>query len=62
LTGELLQFLDQYPEQMRELIIVTRRFVLDTVSVAVETVDPPSRLIAFGKRRRLADTICTIMP
>jgi len=62
MSSELEEFLDAYSPPVQELARLTRALVLQVIPQAVEQVDPPSTIIAYGLGRRYADLICAIAP
>lgn len=59
---ELESFLSNYPGEIRELFYTARSFVLSVMPNALEVVDPPSKIVAYGYGRKYADLICAIAP
>ena len=55
-------FLAAYTPQVRELALAARALVLQAMPGAVEQVDPPSRIIAYGFGTRYQDLVCAIAP
>ena len=55
-------FLAAYSPEVRDLTLKVRTLVLDVIPDAVEQVDAPSKLIAYGFGLKYADLICVIMP
>lgn len=58
----LAQFLSQYTPEVRDLAMRTRALVLDALPGAIEIVDAPSRIVAYGYGSRYADLVCAIQP
>ncbi len=58
----LAQFLSQYTPEVRDLAMRIRALVLDALPAAIEIVDPPSRIVAYGFGSRYADLVCAIQP
>ena len=56
------EFLASYSAEVRDLALQTRRLVLDAIPTALEIVDPPSKIIAYGFGRKYSDLICAIAP
>jgi hypothetical protein len=56
------EFLTSYSPEVRNLALQTRELVLDVVPTALEIVDPPSKIIAYGFSRKYSDLICAIAP
>jgi len=56
------EFLNAYSPQIRELAMKTRGLILEVFPGAVEQVDVPSKIIAYGTGTRYADLICAIAP
>ena len=59
---DLQQFLKPYPPEIIELILRLRSLILEVVPTAIEQVDPPSKLIAYGIDKKMSGLICTIQP
>ncbi|TLN00814.1 hypothetical protein FDZ74_16265 [bacterium] len=55
-------FLSQYSPQVRELALAARALILSAFPAALELVDAPSKIIAYGTGRRYADLVCAIAP
>jgi hypothetical protein len=56
------QFLSSYSPEVQELALQTRKLVLEVIPKALEMVDPPSKIIAYGFSSRYADLVCAIAP
>ena len=56
------EFLASYSPEVRDLALQTRNLVLEVIPKALEMVDPPSRIIAYGFSPKYADLICAIAP
>ena len=56
------EFLAAYPPEIRALALETKNLILRVIPGAVEIVDPPSKIIAYGFGRKYADLICAIAP
>ncbi|TLN09795.1 DUF1801 domain-containing protein [bacterium] len=55
-------FLSQYSPQVRELALGTRALILRVFPDALEQVDVPSKIIAYGTGRKYADLVCAVAP
>ena len=55
-------FLKPYSPSVRRLALAARRLVLQVMPEAVEQVDPPSKIIAYGYDRTYAGLVCAIAP
>src|SRR5712691_601134 len=55
-------FLASYSPEVRNLALKARKLILDVIPDAIEQVDPPSKIIAYGYGRKMADIICVIAP
>ena len=55
-------FLKSYNPEVRQLVLKTRALVLEVIPQAIEQVDPPSKIIAYGFGLKYADLICAIAP
>lgn len=60
-TGDVVRFLDGYPPNVRDVALEVRMLILSMLPDALETVDRPARIVAYGFGTRYADTICTII-
>lgn len=56
------EFLAAYPPEIRALALEARSLILRVIPDAVEMVDPPSKIVAYGLGRKYADLICAIQP
>jgi hypothetical protein len=59
---QIEDFLETYTPQVRQTALKLRQLVLKAAPGALEQVDLPARLIAYGYARTYKDTICVIMP
>lgn len=62
MNQELGSFISQYDPPIKSLILETRELILQALPGAIEQVDLPSRIIAYGYGRKYADLICAIAP
>ncbi len=60
--NSLEQFLETYPPEIRALALAARELVLGSLPGALEIVDPPSKIIAYGFSPRYADLVCAVAP
>ena len=58
----LSNFLAGYSDEIQALTSQVRDLVLEVYPTAIEQVDPPSRIIAYGKDRTYQGLICAIAP
>ena len=58
----LEQFLAAYPPEIRDLVMDTRSLIYRVIPNAIEMVDLPSKIVAYGLGRKYADLICAIAP
>src|SRR3989304_1645117 len=58
----LSNFLAGYSDEIQALTLQVRDLVLEVYPTAIEQVDPPSRIIAYGKDRTYQGLICAIAP
>jgi len=56
------EFLVSYPPEIHDLVYQARELIFRVIPGAIEIVDPPSRIIAYGLGRKYADLICAISP
>ena len=59
---EVKDFLSSYPQSIISIVLELRSFVLDLVPEAIEQIDYPTKMIAYGYKKTYKDTICVIMP
>jgi len=62
MNPELEIFLSPYPPAIRALALKARALILEEMPGAIEQVDPPSRIIAYGYGRKYADLVCALAP
>jgi hypothetical protein len=55
-------FLAPYDPQVQTIALRLRELVLQVAPGAMEQVDYPAKLVAYGWRQTYKDTICVIMP
>jgi hypothetical protein len=55
-------FLASYSLEIQNLALQTRELVLGVIPNALEMVDPPSKIIAYGFSPKYADLVCAIAP
>ena len=60
--AQILDFLAPYDPRVQEVALKLRDLVLQTAPGAMEQVDHPAKLLAYGWRQTYRDTICVIMP
>jgi len=61
-NASLEEFLTSYSPEVHQLVMTTRALVLEIIPQAIEQVDPPSKIIAYGFGLKYADLICVIAP
>jgi len=61
-TEEVQKFLESYNPQVQAIAWKLRELVLQVAPGALEQVDHPAKLLAYGWRQTYKDTICVIMP
>lgn len=54
------EFLSTYNPQVRELAYQAQALIRSVLPEALELVDPPSRLVAYGSSPRYADLVCAL--
>ncbi|HVN55409.1 MAG TPA: DUF1801 domain-containing protein [Anaerolineaceae bacterium] len=59
---DLDNFLSAYSPEVRELALKARAPILEVIPGAVEIVDAPSKIVAYGLGRKYADLVCAIQP
>ncbi len=59
---ELEDFLELFTPGIRELILQARALILDCFPDALEMVDRPSGIVAYGFSRKYTDLVCAIAP
>lgn len=62
MESEVNAFLAGYTPGVQMIVYELRALVLDVVPEAIEQIDVPAKLIAYGFRQTYKDTICVIMP
>lgn len=55
-------FLSPYAPPVRELTLAARAVILRAFPDALELVDAPSKIIAYGRGRKYADLVCALAP
>ena len=55
-------FLAGYSLQVQEIVLAVRELVLSMAPGAIEQLDIPARMLAYGYRKTYKDLICVIMP
>ena len=61
-TAEVGTFLEQYGPEVRAIALGLRRVVLEIVPGAIEQVDLPAKMLAYGFALTYKDTVCVIAP
>ena len=61
-SDTLKDFLASYQPHVQKLALALRALVLNVFPSAIEQVDPPSKIIAYGTDRTYAGLICAIAP
>lgn len=61
-ADQVQDFLAPYDSPVRAIVLRLRHLVLQVAPGAIEQVDRPARLLAYGWRQTYKDTICVIMP
>jgi hypothetical protein len=56
------RFLGLFPPEVRDLALQARELVQGALPGAIEVVDPPSKIIAYGYGQKYKDLICAIAP
>ena len=54
--------LAKYSQEIRDLTLAARALILECFPQALEQVDLPSHLLAYGTSAKYADTVFTLMP
>lgn len=62
MSKDIKEFLNSYSPEVRKLALKARALILEVIPNAIEQVDPPSKIIAYGFGRKMADIICVIAP
>jgi hypothetical protein len=60
--SRVFTFLSSYSPEIQAVALKARRLVLELAPDAIEQVDLPARMIAYGFAPTYKDTICVIMP
>ncbi len=62
-SDEAIQiFLSTYPSTIISIVKMLRKIVKDVVPEAIEQIDYPAKMIAYGYQKTYKDMICVIMP
>ncbi len=59
---EIQSFLSSYPPHVQAIALTLRSIVLSAAPHALEQVDLPARMLAYGFKNTYKDMICVIMP
>lgn len=59
---ELESFLLPYPHEIRRVVLKAREVILEQMPGALELVDPPSRIVAYGYGNNYADLVFALAP
>ena len=59
-NSTLEQFLERYPDHIRELVLSARALILSVMPGTIEQLDIPANLIAYGIDRTYKGLICGI--
>ncbi len=62
MSVEFDDFLGQYNPEVRQIAQKARLLILSVMPGAIEQVDPPSKIIAYGFDRTYAGLVCAIAP
>jgi len=62
MESDVQAFLDEYAPRVQMIAWEVRSLVLDVAPDALEQIDIPAKLLAYGYRQTYKDTICVIMP
>ena len=62
MNEEIMAFLAGYTPPVQELTLKARALVLDLFPQAVEQIDLPARMLAYGFDRTYKGLVCVIMP
>jgi hypothetical protein len=62
MNPELESFLSPYPPAIRGITLKARALILEEMPGAIEQVDPPSKIIAYGYGLKYADLVCALAP
>lgn len=55
-------FLSTYSPPVREVALAARAFILRAFPDALELVDAPSKIVAYGRGHKYADLVCALAP
>jgi hypothetical protein len=56
------EFISSFTPEIQAIILRARALILELIPDAIEIVDPPSNIIAYGIGTRYKDMICAIAP
>lgn len=60
--AQVKSFLAPYDTAVQNIALKTRAMVLDVVPEALEQIDVPAKMLAYGFKATYQDLICVIMP
>ncbi len=59
--NEIERFLEQYPVELRALVLQARAIILSVMPAALEQFDPSANLIGYGMDRTYKGLVCGII-
>jgi hypothetical protein len=62
MENELKDFMASYPPDIQRITLRAREFILTAMPGAIEMVDPPSKIIAYGTSRKYSDLVFALAP
>jgi hypothetical protein len=62
MDASLQEFLAAYSQEVRDTSLKARELIFEVAPEAIEQLDIPSALIAYGYGQKYADTLFTLMP
>ena len=62
MLAETRDFLDGYPADVRAIALKLRQLILAALPEAIEQVDRPARMLAYGRDATYKGLVCVIMP
>ena len=61
-SDDVVNFLSEYPDQVRDTALALRKTILSSVTGATELLDRSGRVIGYGFGSGYKDLVCTIIP
>ena len=62
MENDLENFLASYSPKIRRITLQAREIILAAMPDAIEMVDPPSKIVAYGTSRKYSDLVLALAP